>query len=189
MVFHVEVDFSGLPFFAGFRQQGRDEPQQRRFVGKKAGDAGAAFGFLIHPLQRVGGAQPFLVGHRQGEDGQAQRQIFLHPGGQFGRALGVVRDDLLEPQLGSGTAGTVKDAADGTGDLGALIQPRDMGLGVLLEVKLATLPGHGGKDRRAGGLEPGMIVAGDVGDATQAALKEALEEGAPVEPPLRSRRR
>ena len=53
-------------------------------------------------------------------------------------------------------------------------------MSVLLEMKLATLPRHGRKDRRAGGLEPGVIVAGDVGDATQAALKEALEEGSPV---------
>ena len=180
MVFHVEVDFSGFPFFAGFGQQGGDQTQEGRFVGKEARHTSAAFDFLIHALQRIGGAQPFLVRHRQGEDGEAQRQVFLQPGGEFGRALGVVRDDLLEPQFGGGAAGTVKDIADGTGDLGALIQTRDMGLGVLLEMELATLPGHGGKDRRARGLETGVIVAGDVAHAAQAALEEALEEGAPV---------
>lgn len=181
MDFHVEVDFSGFPFFAGFGQQGGDQPQEGRFVGKEAGDTGAAFDFLIHPFQRIGGAHSFLVGQWQGEDREAQRQVVLHPGGQFGRALGVVRDEFLEPQFGGGAAEALKDAADGPGDFGALIQSRDMGLGVLLEMELATLPGHGGKDRRAGGLETGVIVAGDVGNAAQAALQEALEEGAPVD--------
>ena len=180
MVFHVEVDFSGFPFFTGFGQQGRDEAQEGSFVGKEAGDAGAALDFLIHPFEGVGGAHSFLMRVRQGEDGEAQGQVFFHPRGQFGRALGIVGDDFLEPQLGGGAGGTVEDAADGACHPGALIQPWDVGLGVLLEMELAALPGHGGKDRRAGGFESGVIVAGDVGDAAQAAPQEALEEGAPV---------
>ena len=142
MVFHVEVDFSRFPFFAGFGQQGRDQAEEGRFVGKEAGDAGAAFNFLIHSFQRVGGAHPFLVAARQGKDREAQRQVFLHPSGEFGRALGVVRDDLLESQVSGGAAGALKDAADGAGDFGPLLQPRDLGLGVLLEMELTALPGH-----------------------------------------------
>jgi hypothetical protein len=180
LVLHVEVNFSGFPFLAGLGEQRGDETEEGSFVGKDAGDAGAAFDFLIQALQRVGGAQAFLVGEGQREDGKAQRQVFLHPDGEFGGALGKKRDDFLESQLGGGTVGAVKDAADGAGDFSALIQPRDIGLGVLLEMELTTLPRHGGKDRRAGGLEAGVIVTGDVGDATEAALEEALEKGAPV---------
>ncbi len=47
-------------------------------------------------------------------------------------------------------------------------------------MELATLPGHGWKHGRASGLEPGVVVTGDVGDAAQAALEEALEESPPV---------
>ena len=97
LAFHVEVDFSRFPFFAGFGQQGRDQPQEGRFIGEKAGDAGAAFDLLIHSLQGIGGAHPPLVGGRQGKDREAQREVFLHPGSQFGCALGVMRHDLFEP--------------------------------------------------------------------------------------------
>ena len=40
--------------------------RRRRDVsfGKTRADAGAAFEFLIHPLQRVGGAHPLLVGRK-----------------------------------------------------------------------------------------------------------------------------
>lgn len=85
-------------------------------------------------------AQPFLVSDREGENREAHRQVVLHPGGEFGSATGIVSDDLLEPQLGGRTIGAVKDAADGAGDFGWLIQPRDMGLGVLQEMELAPLP-------------------------------------------------
>jgi len=57
-----------------------------------------------------------------------------------------VCDDLLEPLFGGQATGTVEDAADGAGDFGALSQARDVGLGVLLEVKLAALPRDGPKD-------------------------------------------
>ena len=58
-----------------------------------------------------------------------------------------------------------------------MVQARDISLGVLLEVELAALPGHGGKDGFAGGAQAGVVVADDELDAVQAALLEALEEG------------
>ncbi len=61
-----------------------------------------------------------------------------------------------------------------------MVQPGDVSLGILLEVELAALPGDGAKDGFAGGGQAGMIVADDVGDAAEAALNEALEEGAPM---------
>jgi len=91
-----------------------------------------------------------------------------------------VGDDLLEPLFGGESTGTLEDAADGAGDLGALLQARDVSLGVLLEVELAPLPGDGAKDGLARGGHAGMIVADDGGDAAQAALEEALEEGSPM---------
>ncbi len=180
MVFQVEVDFSGFPIVAGFAQERSDQAQERFFIGEDAGHAGAAFEFLVDPFQRIGGAHPFLMGGGQREHREPLRQIFLHPDRQFGSGFGVVGDDLLEPLFGGQATGAFEDAADGTGDLGALIQARDVSLGVLLEVELAALPGHGSKDGLARRGQAGVIVADDERDPAQAALDEAVEEGPPV---------
>jgi hypothetical protein len=108
------------------------------------------------------------------------RDVFLHPSGEFGCACGVEGDEFFEAQVCGGTAVTVEDAADGDGDLGALVLTRDVGLDVLLEMELATLPGHGVEDGLACGFETEVIVTGDELDAGETALGEALEEGAPV---------
>lgn len=71
MVFQVAVDFSGFPLVAGFGQPGRDQPQPGRFIGEDAGDAGAAFDFLIHAFQLIGGAESFLVGEGQGKNSRS----------------------------------------------------------------------------------------------------------------------
>ena len=181
MGFHAEVNFAGFPLLADLCQQGGDEAQDGRFVGKQSGDMRAAFDFLIHTFHRIGGAKFFLVLDRQGEDGEAVGQIFLHPGGEFRGAFGVKEDDFLESNFGGRATGTVKDAADGAGDFGALIEAGHIGLSVLLEMKLAALPGNAGEDGGAGGLEPEVIVAGDDLDPAEAALNEALKEGPPVD--------
>jgi hypothetical protein len=62
MVFHVEVNFGGLPFVVDFAEQGGDQTQERGFIGEEAGDAGAAFEFLVDPFQGVAGAQAELLG-------------------------------------------------------------------------------------------------------------------------------
>jgi len=101
LVIHVEVNFSGFPFFAGFGQERADQPQQGRFVGKDAGDPGAAFEFHVDAFERVGGAQAALVGAGKGEYGEALREVFFHPSGQLGRGGSVSGDDLLEPRMGA----------------------------------------------------------------------------------------
>ncbi len=121
-----------------------------------------------------------LVGGGQQEHGEALRQVFLQPGGELGCALGKMRDDSFEPLLGRRTGGAFKNAADGTGHFGPLIQTRDVSLSVLLEVELAALPGDGTKDGFAGGSHAGVIVADNERDAVEAALDEALEGGAPM---------
>ena len=181
MVFHVEVNFSGFPIVAGFAEEGGDEAQEGMFVGEDARDAGAAFEFLVDAFQSIGGAQAFLVGGGQGEHGEPLRQIFLQPRDEFGGALGVEGDDFLESLFGGGTTGAFKDAVDGAGDFGALLQAWDVSLGVLLEVELAALPGDGPEDGFARGGHAGVIVADDVSDAAESALDEALEEGAPMD--------
>jgi hypothetical protein len=67
---------------------------------------------------------------------------------------------------------------------GPLVEARDVGLGVLLEIELAALPRHGWKDRRAGGTEAGMVIADDRLNPVEATFLEGGQEGSPVDPRL-----
>jgi len=64
---------------------------------------------------------------------------------------------------------------------GAQLEAWDVGLGVLLEVELAALPGAGGEDGAAGGGEARMVIADEELEAAEAALLEAHEKVAPVD--------
>ena len=79
MVFHVEVNFSSFPFITHLREDGADQPQEGCFVGKKTGHASPPFEFLVDAFERITGAQAALVIAREGEGGEALRQIFFHP--------------------------------------------------------------------------------------------------------------
>jgi len=151
--FHVEVDFLGLPVVANFVEQGGDQAQEGGFIGEDPGDSGAAFDFLVDAFQRVAGAQATLVGHREGEDGEALGEVGLHPGGQLWRAGGITGHDFFEAEFCGWAIGAVEDTPNGLGDSGALIQAGHISLGVLLEMELAALPGHGGQDGGACGTQ------------------------------------
>lgn len=116
MVFHVEVNFSGFPFLAGFSQQDGDQAQEGCFVGKEAGHARAPAQFLIDAFQGGGGSHPALTSGGQGEDRQALRQVFLQPRRQLWRRRHISRDDFLEALLGRRTVGGDENTADGFGD-------------------------------------------------------------------------
>ena len=116
----------------------------------------AALEFLVDPFEGVGGAQAALVGGGQFEDGDALGKSFLHPGGELWGGGGVGGNDFLKPGLGVGAIRGEEDAADVGGDLEAQLEARDVGLGVLLEVELAALPGDGTKDGFAGGGHAGV---------------------------------
>ena len=181
MVFQVEVNFSGFPFVAGFGEDGRDEAQEGSFVWKEAGDAGAAFEFFIDAFERVAGAQAALVLAREGESGKALREVFLHPGGEFWGGGGVGGDDFFEAGLGGEPIRAIEHGADGVGDGGALVQARHIGLGVLLEMELAALPGDAREHGLAGGPETFVVVTDEQGGGMKAALLEVGEKGPPMD--------
>ena len=81
------------------------------------------------------------MGRGQGEDGQSFGDVFLHPGGQLGGRLLVAAHQFAQPSLGGRSIGAGKHAADLGGNPGAVIDLGNVGLGVLLQMKLATLPG------------------------------------------------
>lgn len=57
----------------------------------------------------------------------------------------------------------------------------DIGLGVLLEMELAALPGDGGKDGLAGGSHARIVIAEDGAGAAETAGDEGGEEFAPMD--------
>jgi hypothetical protein len=179
--FQVEVNFSGFPFITGFGEDGAAEAQEGGFIGEEAGDAGAAFEFFIHALEWIGGAQAALVLAGKGEGGEALRQVFLHPGGEFGGGGGVFGDDHLEAGLGGEAVRAIEHRADGLGDGGALIQPGHISLGVLLEMKLAALPGHAREDRLPGGPETFVVITDEPQGGRETALLQAGEKAAPMD--------
>ena len=79
-----------------------------------------------------------------------------------------------------GATGALEDAADGACDIGALLEPGDVSLSVLLEMELAALPRDSAEDGFACSRHPLVVVADDEGNAAEAALNKALKEGAPV---------
>ena len=85
-------------------------------------------------MRDIAGAQSAAMGSGKGEGGQALREIFLHPSGQLGCAGRLSRHHCFESSFGAGAIGAIEDAADGLGDLGALIQARNISLGVFLEM-------------------------------------------------------
>ena len=135
--FHVEVDFSGEPLFADLTEEGRDESEKRGFVWKEGGDAGSAFEFLIDAFDGVACAHAALVGGREGEDSKALRDISLHPGGELWGRFGVEIHESFEAGLGGGEILRIEDGADVGGHAGAHVEPRDVSLGVLLEMEVA----------------------------------------------------
>ena len=111
----------------------------------------------------IGGAQATALCLGLAKDGEAFREVFLQPCGQFGSAAAVFGDELAQSFFGFGEAGGVEDAADFAGDDGFLIGFENVGLGVLLEMELAALPRHAGEDGGAGGPEAGVGIADNQG--------------------------
>jgi hypothetical protein len=149
-------------------------------VGENACDAGAAFEFLVDALERIGGSQASLMRWWQSENGEALWQVFFQPRSELWSGESKQVDDFLEALLSSWEAGAKEDAADGASNIGALVDPWDVSLCVLLEVELASLPRDSPEDRFARRGHTRVVIADDEGDATEAALDETLEEGAPV---------
>ena len=167
---HVEVGFGRFPLVGSFREEGGEEAEEGGFVWKDAGDAGAAFEFLVDAFEGVAGAQAALVGGREGEDGEAFRDGGFKPEGEFWGGGGVGDEEYRQSALGTWAVRAVEDAADVGGNLGNHLQAGDVGLGALLEVELAALPWHGGKDGAACGGEAGVVVADEELEGAQAAL-------------------
>lgn len=102
-----------------------------------------------------------MVAGFEGENGEPFGKIMLHPIGEFWGGFGVGSDDFCEAAFGGGAVLSEEDAADVSGDFFAHVEAWDVGLGVLLKMKLAALPGDGGEDGATGGGEAIVVVGNE----------------------------
>ena len=181
MAFHAEVDSSCFPFLALLFEERADQAQQGGLIGEESRDSSPAFELHVDPFEGIGGSEAALMGLWEVKDGEAHGEILLHPGCKFGMGGGVAGDERLESGLGSGQIRAVEDGADVMGDSGALVQAGDVGLGVLLEMELAALPGHGWEDRPAGRAEACVVIADDQLDSAESLFMEGTQEGSPMD--------
>lgn len=77
--------------------------------------------------------------------------------------------------------GAVEGAAIGVSDGGTLVEPGQVGVGILLEVELVALPGHRWKEALLGCIQPGVSIADDEPGPLEAPFLERGEEGSPVD--------
>ena len=79
----------------------------------------------------------------------------------LGAEPAYLRTAVARVSRAAAAVGELKNGADVGGDGFFQVLARDVSLGILLEVELASVPGDGGEDGGEGGFETLMGVAGD----------------------------
>lgn len=105
------------------------------------------------------------MGLREGEPGQTLWKIRLEPGRQSRCRLRVFLDSALESFVSFDTTVGVEDGTYVAGDFGFQLEAWHIGLGVLLQVKLAPLPGYTAEDSLACRFQPSVVIADHEGNA------------------------
>ena len=185
---HRQVGFGSGPFLIDLDENGTDQAQQRLFIGKECCHTGAPLDFPVQALRLVGGSQPHAVPGR----GRTPRspQGCSHPSR---RRAGAPTSRICRSPV-SAAARPRRDPGHGRSrarlcDRTPHLLPRDVGLSVLLQMKLAALPRHYGKHRLTRRLEPGVIVRDEQLHSAQAPLLQRGEKRSPIHFGLRERHR
>ena len=121
------------------------------------------------------------MGRGKTENGQSLGHIVLDPIGKLWSFDLKLFDHLLESFLSFGQIWRVKNGANGLSDFSPHVHLGNKGLGILLKVKLAALPGSARKACQTGLAQSGMAVASNESNPTQAACDEAVKEIAPMD--------
>ena len=108
----------------------------------------------------------FAKSFRQREYRETLGDGIFHPLGQAWSGFSVFFDTLVEAHVGLGAVARVEDLADVVGDFLAHGDFGDVGLSVLLEMKLATLPRRGVESGFERGFKAFVGVGGNqIGNA------------------------
>ena len=136
---------------------------------------------FVEILNHVGGAQSFANRFGKLEDGEAFGQGVFHPGRELRCALLIFDDGFIEKELCLFGAGRIEDVTDIGGDFFTHGDFGDVVLRVLLEVKLASLPGAGRKDGAQSSAQSFVGITGDGLGEFKTAFFEATQEVTPVD--------
>lgn len=147
-----QIDFACLPSLTDLHEQGTGQSQAGSFVRKDGNHSGAAPDFQTYSLQTVDGADPASVIFREGKNGQTFGDVAFQPIGQFGSPLGVLLNRLAQLGFSQGSIWGVEDGSDICYHFSLHTLAGHILAGVLLQVKLATLPGDATEHRFAGSL-------------------------------------
>ena len=96
----------------------------------------------------------------------------------MGSTLLILQDSPGQVGVCGATVRSIEVRANVISHFGLHVLVRHKGLGILLQVKLASLPGNTTEDSQTSSPRTGVIVAGDQRDSTQTAFLQALQEGA-----------
>ena len=178
----VEVSFGGFPVVGDFHEDGGDKAEATFWGGEDGDDTGSAADLFVNGFAEVGGTETFADGLGEGKDGKAFGEIFLHPGSELGGGFFVFQNGGGEQIAGGLEVWRIEEGADVGSDRDFHFLLGDVGLGVLLEVELATIPRHGREDG-AGAHDTGgadFFVTGvddEVGHGRDGAMTPSLKEG------------
>lgn len=112
------------------------------------------------------------------KDREAFGQIAFQPRRKFRGGLEVFLDRATQITCRRHAIGCVENGSDVRRDLSTHFLMRHIGLRILLQMKLAALPGNAAEHCLACGFESGMVVADDQLHAAQAACDQTLQKGA-----------
>src|ERR1700727_885074 len=150
---HAEIDFTGHPFFVTLGQQGRNETKTGGGVREDRGDARASLDLTIDSFKTVSGARPYPMRLGRVKGSEAFGQIVFSPLRKLGHVGGPSLDGLRQEPFGFSPIRRIEDRANAQGDRLALIEAGNIGMRILLKVKLAALPRNTGQCRTTRCLE------------------------------------
>jgi len=139
----VEIDLAGHPLVVEFGEESADEAQTKICVGKDAGHPGASAQLPVDALQSIGGAQRMRRAAGKSKTARLSGMAVSTHSASFGCSLPHFQGDLQEP-FGLRPVGRVKDGAHLGGHRLLGLLAGDELAGILLQMELAALPGHGG---------------------------------------------
>ena len=132
-------------------------------------------------LQHIAGPDSASMLLRKTEHGQPFWNGSFEPVGQARSTVGILQDNLSQLDLGLFTVWRIENRSNVCCNRFAHLLAQHILASVLLQMKLAPLPGNAGKHRLAGVAQSAVIITDDQLHTTQAAFDQALKELPPVQ--------
>jgi len=136
--------------------------------------------FPMQSFHAVGGADQFAMCYWKGKDHQSFRNIVCHPFCQARSRFLVLLHRFGQVSICCGPIWCLEDGANIFCDFGLHLLAWHVGLSVLLQMKLTSLPGNASKNSQASCFQACVIIANDQLHSTQPSCSQPLQKRAPV---------